>query len=198
MKYHKTGFSQISQNRFRDMYCPGIEPVRDLSGKEYMPPGLFKPSESFWTENHRQPYFKLHGSSNWRDGDSALLIMGGNKGPEIENNRLLRIYRNEFKHRISQPNSKLVIIGYSFQDSHINEILESAAKAGAKIFIIDLAGVDVLDSAVNTPASTQPYRHKIQDSIAGASRRQLQITFSTDHVERGKIWRFINRLGPEG
>lgn len=163
-----------------------------------MPPGLFKPGPKlFQLEHHRQPYFKLHGSSNWRDGDSTLLIMGGNKGPDIQSNWLLRNYRDQFTHSISQPNSKLVIIGYSFQDGHINEILENAANAGAKFFIIDPTGVDVLDNAINTPTSTQPYRHKIQGSIAGASRRPLLATFSTDHVEHGKIWRFINRLGPE-
>jgi hypothetical protein len=196
LNYNSPGFHQSSEGRWRDFYCPGVVPLT-LHGQEYMPPGLFKPgSKNFELEPHRQPYFKLHGSNNWRDDDSTILIMGGNKGPDIQNTHILRSYSAQFTHKIAQPNSKLVIIGYSFQDSHINEILEKAAQAGTKFFVIDNNGVDVLDSAANTPGSTQPYRHKIQDSISGASRRPLLTTLSTDQVEHGKIWRFINRLGP--
>ena len=40
-----------------------------------------------------------------------------------------------------------MIIGYSFRDPHINEILAAAVKAGLKLFIVDPAGLGVLDHA---------------------------------------------------
>ena len=53
-------------------------------------------SKLYQLEHGPQPYFKLHGSCNWRDGDSPILIMGGNKGPDIDKPFLLRSYRDRF------------------------------------------------------------------------------------------------------
>jgi hypothetical protein len=124
--------------------------------------------------------------------------MGGNKGPDIQKHWLLRNYRDQFTHFISQKNTRLLIIGYSFSDTHINEIIENAAKSGAKIFIIDINGIDVLDNAPRNSNEVLAFKDRIFSSIAGGSRRTLRSTFSTDHVERAKIMRFLTRLGPEG
>jgi hypothetical protein len=196
LKYNAPGFHRISQNRWRDMYCPGLEEVLS-SGKPFEPPGVYKPgSKTFSLDRDRQPYFKLHGSSNWREGNSSLLIMGGNKGPDIEKHWLLRNYRDQFTNMITRGDARLVIIGYSFLDAHINEIVETAANAGGKIFIIDPLGIDVLNNAPKVSNDARGLQARIYTSIAGGSRRLLSTTFSSDHVERNKVWRFLNRLGP--
>jgi hypothetical protein len=46
-----------------------------------------------------QPYFKLHGSTNWisDEGQTRLLVMGGNKGGEINRHSVLVWYHKRFR-----------------------------------------------------------------------------------------------------
>ena len=77
-----------------------------------------------------QPYFKLHGSSNWRSADDqSLLIVGGQKPAQIATNPVLMRYARAFDEYLSQPNTRLMIIGYGFADVHINEIIATAVCA---------------------------------------------------------------------
>jgi hypothetical protein len=196
LKYRGRDIHRLSDGRWRDMEPPGLQPVTS-NGTPYQPPGVFKPGSKTYELDHAvQPYFKLHGSSNWRDGDASFLIMGGNKGPDIEKHWLLRSYRDRFIQMLCRKDVRLVVIGYSFQDVHINEVIEQAAQAGAKFFIIDPMGIDVLDRAPNPSNDARGYTGRLSASLLGGSRRELTTTFSTDHVERLKIQRFINRLGP--
>jgi len=141
LKYNDQGLHRLSEGRWRDMYLPGVQPVI-VSGKPFDPPGLYTPGpKTYQLENHRQPYFKLHGSSNFREGESPVLIMGGNKGPDIEKHWLLKSYRDHFTQMAGQAETRLMIIGYSFADHHINELIEAAVNAGAKLFIVDIGGI---------------------------------------------------------
>ena len=94
-----------------------------------------------------RPYFKLHGSSNWIiDGSSGrLLILGGQKSASIGLHPLLTRYMQEFHEYLSRPNMRLMIVGYGFNDEHINEEIGGAAERGAKIFIVDPRGLDAFD-----------------------------------------------------
>jgi hypothetical protein len=196
LQYNVQGLHRLSDGRWRDMYLPGVQPVI-ISGKPFEPPGLYAPGpNSYQLEIHRQPYFKLHGSSNFREGDSPVLIMGGNKGPDIEKHWLLRSYRDRFTQMAGQAGTRLMIIGYSFADHHINELIESAVNAGAKLFVVDIKGIDVLDNAPNPDKSPLTFRERIYASVLGASRREFTSTFSSDHVEHAKLMRFLNRIGP--
>lgn len=158
----------------------------------YETPGVLTPEQPPYSLlQRRQPYFKLHGSSNWRtDSNSTLLIMGGNKSSEMDQIPLLNWYRSEFCRMTSEPDARLRIIGYGFRDMHINEMIEVAAKAGTKIFIIDPEGVDVLRRAPN-PQHTLALKDKIQFNILGASRRPISETLSRDTVERTKVMKFF-------
>jgi hypothetical protein len=124
--------------------------------------------------------------------------MGGNKGADIDRHPLLRSYKEHFFRLVCRSDTRLVIIGYSFRDEHINDILGQAAAAGAKFFIIDTRGIDVLSSARDllTPTTGRSFHDAVFRNVAGASRRELEGTFSTDEVERSKITRFLTRLGP--
>lgn len=83
-------------------------------------------------------YVKLHGSCNWIDSNSERLILTGNrKAEEIKNESLLKYYCKLFKSVLSQPEQRLLIIGYGFGDKHINEIIANAVKKHKlKLFII--------------------------------------------------------------
>ncbi len=135
-----------------------------------------------------QPYFKLHGSSNWIiDGSSGrLLILGGQKSASIGLHPLLGRYMQEFQDYLSRPGARLMIIGYGFNDEHINEQIERAVENGLHIFIVDPRGVDVFDKFDKTaaiPGPPDPFAEKLRPSIIGESTKPLSQTFGADHGE---------------
>lgn len=70
---------------------------------------------------------KLHGSYNWVgiDGSSAMII-GRNKEEKIKKEPLLSYYFEIFKNVLSQDQCRLLIVGYSFNDKHINRVISNA------------------------------------------------------------------------
>ena len=84
-------------------------------------------------------YIKLHGSYDWRDAQNQeILILGTNKPSQISSTPLLAYYFDLFKTVLSIPNARLMIIGYGFQDKHINEVIASAVKnSNLRIFILN-------------------------------------------------------------
>lgn len=155
------------------------------------------PDESaFRVEPLLQPYFKLHGSSNWETGTSgnSLLVVGGHKALDIDQHPLLSWYHKTFRDYLSRPDTRLVVIGYSFSDRHINDAITDAAAAGSlKLFIVDPRGVDVLDK--QGPQALIRARPELVDRLSahiyGASRRPLISIFGGDVVEHTKLMRFI-------
>jgi hypothetical protein len=154
------------------------------------------PDEGNFREEPRlQPYYKLHGSTNWTGGGSAggrLLIMGGNKAVEIGQYPLLNWYHRQFQEHLLGA-SRLMIIGYSFSDAHINRvIIEAAKERNIGVFIVDPAGVDVLNK--QDPRHLQAASElmaAVEPQIIGASRRNFLSTFSDDSVEFDKLSRFF-------
>jgi hypothetical protein len=120
-----------------------------------------------------------------------MLILGGNKAAEIPQHPLLAWYHEQFRKML--VGAQVVIIGYSFHDQHINKDLMDAAASGARFFIIDPAGVDIIDK--RTPTQIHPPREPLMEalmeSIDGASRRPLLDTFSRDDIERRKLDHFM-------
>lgn len=99
-------------------------------------------------------YVKLHGSYGWlsSSGENQMVI-GGEKLEYINKEPLLKWYFNIFKKVIEQDNKKIVIIGYGFNDSHINDIfVEGAEKHNLKFYIIN-------------PSSPAQFREKMQDKL---------------------------------
>ncbi len=151
------------------------------------------PSE-FKTDPKFQPYFKLHGSINWIDDQATpLLVMGGGKLASIEQYPILKWNHEQFQEHLSAPETRLMVIGYSFGDRHINEAIQAAAdNRNFQLFIIDPHGVDVLNSnqgALITADS--PLLNKMEPHLIGASRRSIQAIFGSDNVEHGKVIRFF-------
>jgi hypothetical protein len=98
----------------------------------------------------------------------------------------------EFDKRIR--GHQVVIVGYSFNDEHINTLLANAVRAGTAYFIVDPQGTDVIDKRDAYAAITQPrsaFVNKMIESIDGASRRDLRSTLASDHIERTKLDHFM-------
>lgn len=140
-----------------------------------------------------QPIFKLHGSSQWvSPAGDELLIMGGNKSPAIQKQSVLRWYHECFAEYLATTDSRLMIIGYSFGDNHINSIIENSAKNGLRIFIIDPRGGDVLRTQFSPGTVGEPaYPTDRETMLIGASRRSLREIFGGDEIERAKVMRFF-------
>jgi hypothetical protein len=185
---------------------PGLRPVPNqaradlasLARNDFVPDNL-----PFRVDERTQPYFKLHGSCNWNEAHGGpLMIMGANKVENMKAFPILLRYQEAFAHYLmGEPGSRLMVIGYSFRDDHINQIIFDAVhQAGLKMFIIDPAGANVARNANPTRApagarAAAPQESELEAifkaSVIGASRRSLGEIFGADEVEHAKVMRFL-------
>lgn len=104
-------------------------------------------------------YIKLHGSLKWvsSEGDDTK-VLGINKLETINRIPLLKWYFELFEQALYRKAVKLLIIGYGFADSHINNALSKAAlENGLKIYIISPENPEVLKDRIThkQPPSAQ-------------------------------------------
>ena len=122
-----------------------------------------------------------------------MLVIGGNKIADVAEQPLLSWYHQLFRASLRSAEARLMIIGYSFGDAHINKLIFEGIEAGLKLFIVDPLGVDVIGSNASLPLNPS---FEIRNAIIGASRRPLRNTLSgQDIVELNKINRFFGRPG---
>jgi hypothetical protein len=120
--------------------------------------------------------------------------MAENKGTQIDGVALLDWYRSEFRARLSQPDARLMIIGYGFRDPHINEILWSSTRSGLKLFIVDVAGLRPLEEAPKITGHASTLLDELRGAIMGGSApvliapRILTITRRHGHRSRFDKW----------
>jgi hypothetical protein len=141
-----------------------------------------------------QPYVKLHGSSNWVDGSHGgrILVMGGQKAVTINQFPLLTWYHDEFRRHLMRSDARLMIIGYSFSDAHINQAILDAAHV--KIFLVDPAGEKVLDKRdrrAQIPDHPGELMLQIPRRLIGISKVPLSSTFNDNLVEHSNLSRFF-------
>lgn len=154
--------------------------------------------QNFTVEPDTQPFFKLHGSSNWLHSSGAdLLIIGGNKLGAIKFNPVLSWYHEMFERYLHMPETRLMIIGYGFRDQHINEVIQKGVATGTKFFVVDPHGSNLAASIGRQPAGSIQGRltdleEAFRRGLIGASRRSLRSIFSDNDVEFGKVQSFFN------
>jgi hypothetical protein len=182
--------------RWSGIEMPGVQPVVDSTilgiGDKYK--RRWKPATTpFRLAGNMQPYFKLHGSSNWyADDGESLLVMGANKDLFISRYPVLHWYFSTFRWYLSHPNTKLMVIGYGFGDRHINDEIVSAWRNGTLtgIFVVDLQGRAVLNPTRHLPI---PMHSELEDiPNLGSSTRALSATFAGDSFEHQKFTDFFN------
>lgn len=148
-------------------------------------------------QRNHQPLYKLHGSYGWSTASKdRMLIMGDNKGHDIEGSTVLRRYLEQFTSMLAEPDTRLMVIGYSFRDPHINQIIiDAVIELDLRIFVVDPAGytlaqpVSVLPPALYTPSLADAF----EKGLIGASRRPLREIFTSDSVEHAKLMLFFER-----
>lgn len=89
-------------------------------------------------KQHNILYFKLHGSLGWVAHDSSSrMIIGKNKAKDINSEPLLKLYFDEFSRALNQQGVKLLVIGYSFNDTHINScIVKAINENNLKLYVV--------------------------------------------------------------
>jgi hypothetical protein len=133
-----------------NLVCPGIKGnyARFNSSERQLQPSDFavvlrnqeleKEKTAFRNSPERLHYIKLHGSYDWRDKkNQTKMIIGTNKPGQIEKEPLLSWYFQLFKEVLILDNRRLLIIGYGFGDTHINDVIIDAIKRhNLKIYVI--------------------------------------------------------------
>ena len=198
--YIDRDMSLQSNGRWGGSDLPGMRPIHNHNAinqnswaQRTWIPG---PIGEFNLDARMQPYFKLHGSSNWRETHGApMLIMGGNKVREIGLSPVLARYHQIFEERLCQPNARLMAIGYGFRDSHINQVLMRAINdRGMRMFVIAPEGGDLARLANPTHPPIRvgtDLEATFERGLMGASRRQLRDVFGGDTIEFNKVMRFF-------
>jgi hypothetical protein len=138
----------------------------------------------------RSAHVREYDAVDIKQGDrEMMLVIGGNKTESIAQQPLLQWYHDMFRAHLCARDARLMIIGYSFGDAHINKMIFSGIEAGLKIFIIDPLGADVIGFNPSLPLNPG---FPIRNAIIGASRRPLLNSLSgRDMVELNKIERFF-------
>ena len=179
-------------------YLPGMKPItpyeRNLS-KTFLYPDQ---KENFVLKERLQPIIKLHGSSNWasQQGDH-LLILGGDKESQLSKFDILNWYFDLFKKSLNSI-TRLMIIGYGFQDPHINTALHNAVRDNnLKIFVISPDGPEQAllmnkSKRYNQIPHDTPLEEMFRSSLIGASRAPLRETFKNlNSAEFNKVCKFF-------
>ena len=184
----------------RATYIPGMRFINP-SAFTGSPHDLIAPMEpnpsQFQLSASAQPYIKLHGSVNWVESNVGIrvLVMGGQKTVSIARFPILTWYHDEFRKALSQPGAKLMIMGYSFSDKHINDaIVEAIRTNDLKIFIVDPAGLQNLDQRGPPGAIPGPpceFTETFLPQLIGVSTRPISTTFDNDTVENNTLMRFF-------
>jgi hypothetical protein len=206
-----TIFTTNQDTLIEQKYMPGPGPSRrtHIPGLKFMNPSamtgslqdriaLMEPNPSdFQLSPSIQPYIKLHGSVNWMESNvgQRMLIMGGAKTALIKRYPLLNWYQEEFREALMQPGARLMVMGYSFSDEHINEAILTAAKdSDLKLFIVDPAGINIIDKrdkSAAIPIPKEEFQEVLERRIIGISTRPISSTFNDDIVENGRLGKFF-------
>lgn len=158
---------------------------------------LVQGEETFTLERRIQPYFKLHGSTNWDAADgSSTLIVGGNKAGAIGGSPILRWYFAEFEKAMFAGDARLMVIGYGFRDEHINAtLIKGIMDHGLKLFVVTPAGADqareVNPTASGAIRAASALESAFELGVIGASRRDLRDIFGGNRLELAKLMRFF-------
>jgi hypothetical protein len=186
--------------RWKGVHLPGLKalPGADGGSADSWSKGLWTDAGQTVPDPSSQPIYKLHGSTNWRTADGAsVLILGAAKAQAIHHNRLLRSYAETFESFLAGSDVRLMVIGYGFGDAHINSILERAAAAGMRMFLIDPLGSDLarLQNRTRQRANIifpTTVEQLFEKCVIGASRRTLREIFGAEVVEHQKLERFFS------
>ena len=140
-----------------------------------------------------QPIYKLHGSVDWTDDRGDVLVVGGGKASYIDRKPLLVEYFRIFREYLLAPDTRLMVIGYGWNDDHVNRMIFDAAKSNHTLglFHVNPSGRDAISGPQGAPIAKYSTSTLAALKCIGESRRALTTTFGGDTVEYEKLQRFF-------
>jgi SIR2-like domain len=201
-KYLNDNVMLGSDGKWGGWQIPGMQlNVSSLEPLQARATGTYTPGGSVTTGARLQPLYKLHGSTNWRDADNqALIIIGGDKAQQIQTHPILSAYVQAFETQLTQPDSRLMIIGYGFADHHINRMIAHAVyEHGLEFFVVCPEGSQVAKkfrSSVHPGAAMTAFGYDLEDVFSrgcrGFSTLNLRETFGANRAEHTRLTRFVD------
>jgi hypothetical protein len=118
---------------------PSSEPLSEEDYRQLPTQAEVAEKQNSWLAAGDFFYIKLHGSQNWRDATGEQrMVIGQGKEAQIEREPLLHWYHELFRDVLCKQNRRLLVIGYSFRDDHINRIINEACRDhGLKVYVVD-------------------------------------------------------------
>lgn len=182
-------------DRWDGAAMPGIQPgqpTASIVGRRWQ---VLEESQ-FELHNRIQPYFKLHGSSNWSGPDGLpTLIVGGNKSQAILGTPILNWYHQQFQQCLFSGSARLMVMGYGFRDEHINElIIKGVLEHGLKFFNVSPEGADHARAVNQTTGGVYEPNEldaAFEHGLVGASRRGFSEIFGSNSNELAKLYGFL-------
>ena len=141
-----------------------------------------------------QPIYKLHGSVNWRTSDgSAMMVIGDGKEASIRGNTLLAGYFEKFRECLSSGDARLMVIGYSFSDPHVNDLVEDASlHANLQTYLVNPVGLSVFDNPHPGSLGYVPKAVFAALKPVGISTRPFRDAFTSDDLSFKSFQRFLS------
>lgn len=135
-------------------------------------------------------YLKLHGSCNWQSSDlQTRMVIGRGKADQIQQDPLLAWYLDVFAECLGSQDSRLLVIGYGFSDSHINQLLAEAANThGLRLCVI----TPQEPAAFKKHLTTQEHGEALWQSLVGYYQATLAGLFPTNQEVTG-MWESLVR-----
>jgi hypothetical protein len=125
-------------------------------------------------------FIKLHGSWNWTNRGVRSMVVGKGKTSQLGDEPLLASYYRLFTRVLQHPSSRLLVIGYSFRDGHINRAIgDAVARAGLRVHIV----TPEEPLAFHNRVLKEEAGDEIWQGVAGYHRTTLQTLFPLNQAE---------------
>ena len=134
-------------------------------------------------------YLKFHGSLDYSYEKRRLFITGENKSGRIASCPLTQFYSEKFEQVLLEYPCKLIIIGYGFQDEHINKIISNFLTKSS-----EYDEIHVVDKM-----NLQNFMEKVSDRVDSKNLKSKLKSYHPDGLDVRTLASFLepNLLGLE-
>jgi hypothetical protein len=122
-------------------------------------------------------YVKLHGSSNWYTADQQTMVIGHAKRDQIAARPLLAAYLGLFRSALAIGDRRLLCVGYSFFDEHINAAIMDGTKKGLRLYILSPEAPDILAERLKSQSEAGAHLWR---AVSGYFQTDLKTLFPPD------------------
>lgn len=140
-------------------------------------------NKEFNKNDSRLYYIKLHGTYDWYNEETQIMVLGHGKNERINIEPLLKWYFDIFNEQIRKNDTRLLIIGYSFRDEHINQAIYEH-RENISIYIINPQSLESFSSEL----VSKPFGREIKKLIVKYYSVDLKKLMGTDRTNPHPYW----------